>query len=73
LEISSDGFTESGNAASAAVAVVAGGNGVADGVDHRSRWVKVGFAKLKVNDGASLAFELLGAGIDSKSALAIEL
>ena len=46
---------------------------VAEGVDDRSRGMKIGLAELEVNDGAALALEFLGAGEDGEGAFAREL
>ena len=73
LQICGDGVRKSGDAASGNVAVAAGGDGVAQGVDDRGGGMKIGLAKFEVNDGAAFALEFLGAGKNREGAFAGQL
>src|SRR5262249_38494383 len=72
-EIAGDFFSQSGDAASGAIAIAARSDRVADSVDNRSGRVKVRFAEFEVDDGAALFFKFLGAREDRESAFASEL
>ncbi len=73
LQICGDGFAQGGNAAGGDVAVAACGDGIAQGIDDWSGGMKIGLAKLEVDDRATFALEFFGAGEDGEGTFAGQL